>query len=327
MNRRDFLAWLATSGVAASASAWAAVSGPGWGLIPAGQGTSTRRRARTQAPHKPHNARLDRVGISSWSFRDYFQSTRAPSFKLSGPMLALLDFPEMIAEQYDVHNLEFVAPHFASTEPAYLQEIKAKLLIARSRLVNIPVDIKEIWTEGGLSDPKAEVRDAAVEASKKWIDIAKTLGARSVRCDPGKVNPDDLGPTVDSYRKLVAYGKPKGIYVIIENHGEIADHAELLVKVFKGVGSEFIGALPDFGNFSDETARERGLTLLFPYAKTVCHAKGLEFDAAGNETKFDFPKCVAISKKAGYKGVYSIEYEGPGDPYTGVHAVVAELLK
>jgi Xylose isomerase-like TIM barrel len=323
MNRRDFFTWIAGSSLAAGASGWAA----GTGLVEGGQTTSTRHHTRTQATRKPHNPRLERVGISSWSFRDYFQATREPDSKLTGQMLALLDFPEMIADQYDVHNLEFVAPHFASTEPAYLQEIKSKLLVAHSRVVNIPVDIKEIWNEGGLSDPTADVRDAAIEASKKWIDIAKTLGARSVRCDPGKVNAEDLAPTIDSYRKLVAYGKPKGIYVIIENHGEIADHAELLVKIFKGVGSEFIGALPDFGNFSDEAARERGLTLLFPYGKTVCHAKGLEFEAGGNETKFDFPKCVEISRKAGYKGVYSIEYEGSGDPYAGVHEVVAELLR
>ncbi|HMD95822.1 MAG TPA: TIM barrel protein [Terriglobia bacterium] len=327
MNRRNFFSRLAASGLAAGALGWAVGSGPSLGPgLDFVQGT-TRRRPRTQAARKPHNPNLDRVGISSWSFRAYFQATREPDSKLTGQMLALLDFPEMIADQYDVHNLEFVAPHFASAEPAYLQEIKAKLLVAHSRLVNIPVDIKEIWNEGGLSDPKEEVRDPAIEASKKWIDIAKTLGARSVRCDPGKVNPDDLALTIDSYKKLVAYGKPKGIYVIIENHGEIADHAEQLVKIFKGVGSEFIGALPDFGNFSDETARERGLTTLFPYAKTVCHAKGLEFDASGNESKFDFPKCVGISKKAGYKGVYSIEYEGPGDPYAGVHAVVAELVR
>jgi len=30
----------------------------------------------------------------------------------------LLDFPEMIADRYKVHNLEFCAPHFASTEKA-----------------------------------------------------------------------------------------------------------------------------------------------------------------------------------------------------------------
>ena len=67
--------------------------------------------------------------------------------------------------------------------------------------------------------------------------------------------------------------------------------------------------------------------MLFPYAHVVCHAKGLEFDAQGRETKFDFPKCVEISKQAGFKGVYSIEYEGPGDPYLGVQKVLDELVK
>jgi sugar phosphate isomerase/epimerase len=59
----------------------------------------------------------------------------------------------------------------------------------------------------------------------------------------------------------------------------------------------------------------------------VCHAKGLDFDASGNETKFDFPKCIEISKKAGFKGIYSIEYEGAGDPYVGVQRTLDELLK
>jgi sugar phosphate isomerase/epimerase len=59
----------------------------------------------------------------------------------------------------------------------------------------------------------------------------------------------------------------------------------------------------------------------------VCHAKGLDFDSAGNETKFNFPKCIEISKKAGFTGIYSIEYEGPGDPYQGVQKTLDELLK
>ena len=42
---------------------------------------------------------------------------------------------------------------------------------------------------------------------------------------------------------------------------------------------------------------------------------------------FDFPKCVQTSKAAGFKGVYSIEFEGEGDPYEGVHKVVEELKR
>ena len=81
------------------------------------------------------------------------------------------------------------------------------------------------------------------------------------------------------------------------------------------------------GNFPDEATRHRGLPLLFPYAKTVCHAKGLNFDAAGKETAFDFPNAMDAAKKARFRGVYSIEYEGPGDPYIGVQRVVDELKR
>ena len=314
MKRRDFLASLA--GTAAGAGFLAA---DGLALKRA----QTRRR---HAPVAQPNNKRSRIAISTWSFHNHFRATREKESALPGKMLVLLDFPEMIADRYQVHNLEFVAPHLASTEPAYIEELKGKLARAQSHVVNIPVDIEEIWNAGALSDADPKIRETAISASKKWIDIAQQLGARSVRCDPGKMNPDDLAPTTDSYKQLAAYGKSKGIYVLIENHGGVgSEHPEELIRLFKSVGGDSIGALPDFGNFPDEETRLRGLPLLFPYARTVCHAKGLEFDASGNETKFDFPKCVETSKQSGYKGVYSIEYEGAGDPYDGVQKVVDEL--
>jgi sugar phosphate isomerase/epimerase len=283
-----------------------------------------RRKKVHHTPVAP--SRLDRVGVSTWSFHKLFEATDDGS--PPGARLALLDFPQMIADRYQVHNLEFVAPHFASLEPAYLEELKASLRRARSRLINIPVDIPEIQEGGGLSDPSPEIRNAAIAGSKQWIDIARQLGARSVRCDPGGMNPEDLTLTIDSYRRLAAYGHAKGIDVLIENHGQVgSEHPGALVKIFRAVGGTFIGALPDFGNFPDEATRLRGLPLLFPYARTVCHAKGLRLDAKGTEAAFDFGGCVAISKQAGYKGVYSIEYEGAGDPYQGVQGVVNELLR
>jgi sugar phosphate isomerase/epimerase len=287
-------------------------------------------RAQVKGHHAGTNRsdKRARISISTWSLHNYFQATREKDFALPGNMLALLDFPEMIADRYKVHNLEFCAPHFASTEKAYLQELKRRLLRAHSRVVNMPVDIEELRTGGGLSDTDAQVRDAAVSGAETWFDVAAAIGSKSVRCDPGKLNPEDFSPTVDSYKRLAAYGRPKGVQVIIENHSGVgSEHPEGLVRLFKQAGTEVVGALPDFGNFPDEATRERGLALLFPYAHVVCHAKGLDFDPAGKETKFDFPKCIEISKKAGFKGIYSIEYEGPGDPYEGVQKTLDELLK
>ncbi|MBZ5514349.1 MAG: sugar phosphate isomerase/epimerase [Acidobacteriia bacterium] len=312
MKRRDFLARVtggAALGMAANAPR----------LRADGQGHATWSEA---------DGKLHRMAISTWSFHNYFQSTREQHFNLPGNMLEALDFPEMIADRYKIHHMEVCAPHFASTESSYLQDLKARLQKAHSHLVNMPVDIPELRTEGGLSDPNPKVRENAIAACKRWIDLGHDLGSRSVRCDPGKMNPQNLEPTVSSYKELAAYGNSRGVYVIVENHGGVgSEHPEELAKLFQDVDNDFFGALPDFANFPDEATRERGLALLFPYANVVCHAKGLEFDSHGAETKYDFPRCVAISKKADFKGVYSVEYEGPADPYVGVQKVLDELVK
>jgi sugar phosphate isomerase/epimerase len=269
-----------------------------------------------------------RIGISTWSFHNFFTTTRdenAPP--LTGKPWDVLDYPEMIADRYHVHEMEIVAPHFASTEPSYIKEVKVRLERAHSHLVNIPVDIQELEMAAGLSDPDPKLAAKIIAACKKWIDLAHDLGAKSVRCDPGKINTADLKPTIASYKALAAYGAPKGVFMIIENHGGVGseDPAEL-VELFKAVGPN-CGALPDFGNFPDEATRQKGLQLLFPFAHFVCHAKGLKFDDKGNETMFDFARCVQTSKAARFKGVYSIEYEGDGDPHAGVQHVIGELRR
>jgi sugar phosphate isomerase/epimerase len=321
MFRREFLARFTAGATAAR----------GW-LCGAPTVAAQKAAAPTHPAHK-HAApasppsKLDRISISTWSLHNYFQTTREKEFDLPGPMLALLDFPEMIVDRYKVHHFEFCSPHFASLELAYLQELRSALIRTHSHLVNIPVDIEELEIEGGLSDPSKIVRDKVVAASKPWIDIAAKLGAKSVRCDPGKMDPEDLAPTAQSYRALAAYGMAKGIQVIVENHGGVgSEHPEDLVRLAKLVGANF-GALPDFGNFPDEETREKGLPVLFPLAHVVCHAKGLDIGADGEEKQYDFPKAIQASKKAAFKGIYSIEYEGAGDPYLGVQKTLDELLK
>lgn len=311
MKRREFLGYL-TAGLGAVALD--------------GQASRRPRRSRRIS----HSAYLlsQRIGVSSWSFRNHFPQAGGSDDRGHEEIFALLDFPRLIADRYKVHHLEFVSSHFASTEPAYLDGLHSQLSLARSYLVNLRVDAGELSTQGGLSDASDSARGAAVEAAKNSIDIAAHLRARSVSCDPGKWDLQNPAPTIDSYRQLAAYAGRKGIYVLVENHvGAKPGHPEDLVKLFKDVNNRFLGALPDFGNFPDAETRARGLALLFPYAATVCHAKGMEFDAAGNETKYNFLHCVEIAKRERFRGVYSVEFEGPGDPYIGVQNVINELLK
>ena len=225
--------------------------------------------------------KLDRICVSTWSFHLEFEAGR----------MQVLHFPEMIADRYGVHNLEIVAPHFGSAEP---RDLQAQLERGHSRIVNIPVDIQELWETPGLSSPDPSVRQRAIALYSGWIDRAHELGVHSVRCDPGLLNLNELAPTIASYRQLGEYGAPRGVAVIVENHGSASAHPEQLAEVLRVSGA---GALPDFGNFPDEATRERGLRLLFPLAKSICHAKLLP----------GIERCVAIAEESGFTGVYSIE--------------------
>jgi len=262
-------------------------------------------------------ATRERICVSTWSFHNLFAATRDEHAPAPDKPLDVMDFPEMVADRYHVHNLEVVSPHFASREPAYLRDFQARLERAHSRLINIPLDFDELWEKPALSATNEKERQRAIAMYAEWFDAAHTLGARSVRCDPGLINLADLAPTIDSYQTLVARAQAKDLRVIVENHGSAAAHPEQLVKVLKASGA---GALPDFGNFPDEATRTRGLRLLFPLAVTVCHAKL-------NPERFDFAACMRIAKAAQYRGVYSIEAGGGGDPYAAVEKVLHALVE
>jgi hypothetical protein len=236
---------------------------------------------------------LDRICVSTWAFHTAFENGE----------IRLMDFPEMVADRYGVHNLEIVAPHFGDTDTGALQGLLAR---TKSRMVNIPIDIKELWETPSLSSPDGAVRQRAISLYSEWIDRASALGVPSVRCDPGLLNLSELSPTIASYRTLVAYGAARQVEVSVENHGSASAHPGQLAEVLRRSGA---AALPDFGNFPDDATRERGLRLLFPLAKSICHAKLIP--AIGD--------CVKIADGAGFRGVYSIES-------ADVQAVIDALL-
>jgi len=249
---------------------------------------------------------LDRISVSTWSFHALFEAPRQP--------LEALDFPQMIADRYHVHNVEIVFPHLSSTDSAYLNEFKNRLKKAHSRIVHIPIDYKELWEQPALSSPDINEREHAISLYKSGIDVASSLGCPAVRCDPGRVNLENPAITIDSYRALVAYAASKSVEIIVENHGSISQHPEVLVTILEASGA---GALPDIGNWPDDATRERGLRLLYPLAKGISHAK--------LDTRFDLGKYLRIAAEAGYQGLFSVEATTGDDPYEAVRQIAEAL--
>jgi hypothetical protein len=274
--------------------------------------------------------KLRRVAVTTWSLHAFFPQTKEVGANVQGEMLDLRKFPELMADKYHVHNLELCSVHFESTEPSYLNEMKDSLKKAHARVINMPVDYPHDWDGKGLCDPDDKQWRWEIAERKKWIDIAAGLGALSIRPNPGgTAQMTDMSRPIAAYKELGEYGKSKGVKVLIENHGNVAGKAENIVAIIKGAGPQWVGSVPDFGNWA-EALRYRGLELVFPYASTVCHARyetpaGAEMN--GKLITFDFARCMKIAQAAHFKGVYSAEFAGAGDPYEGTQKIIDELVK
>ena len=121
----------------------------------------------------------------------------------------------------------------------------------------------------------------------------------------------------DSLVAIADYAEPVGLNVIVENHGGLSSDGSWLAGVMRLADHPRVGTLPDFGNFHlGEGAwydRYKGVTELMPWAKAVS-AKSHEFDEAGNETRTDYKRMLAIVLEAGYRGWVGVEYEGDQHP-------------
>jgi sugar phosphate isomerase/epimerase len=286
MRRRDFVI-----GVAAAASARGV----------AGQDNSEK---------------LKRVGCMSGCFGSLMTEVRDWSRAASPKELDIMDFPEMLADRYHIHNVEVQQFHFLSMEPSYYQKFLDRVKKARSRMIDMPLELDEKGYSGTISpcSPDPQLRARAIELTKQWIDRAAMIECPSVMINQGMMLPEDLAPVIEALKTLSAYGKSKKVAVIMENRGRTPP--EILAQVIRASGTY---ANPDIGNFPNEETRERGLRLLYPLSITVSHVKM-------NAARFDFARAIRISKEMDFKGVYSLETGGP-DPYAAAQTVLDELLK
>ena len=227
-----------------------------------------------------------------------------------------MDFPAMAAD-YGINSIELVNTFYFSKadDMDYWTAFKKKCDEA-----GVTVGLIMCDALGNLGDADPDKQLEAVENHYKWVDVAKFLGAHSIRVNAaGEGTADEVARNaVVGLSALGKYGAAKGINVIVENHGGHSSNGEWLSGVMGQVGMDNVGTLPDFGNFCiergpdgclNEYDRYKGMKELMPYAKGVS-AKSNEFDAAGNEVHSDFAKIMKIVKDSGFKGYVGIEYEG-----------------
>jgi sugar phosphate isomerase/epimerase len=270
----------------------------------------------------------ERIAVASWPFRKFIdapENTWARDPKVPG--MDLTAFPALVVKRFGVHNIEPLDQHFHSTDAAYVLRLRQSVEKAGCRVVDIPCDVK-----ASFFDTNPSQRKVAVGNGKRWVDIAAELGSPSIRTSisgPPNLSPD-IDRTAGSLTELADYGASKNIVVALENDDNRTEDPFFIVKVLEKVQNPYLRALPDFCNSMmthDQDFNNRAMEAMFSHAYNIAHMKDEEGDDAGHFHSVDVAKCFEIAKAQSYRGYFSMEWEGNGEPFGGTQKLIDETLR
>jgi len=250
------------------------------------------------------------IGIAGWAINRRFRDEDEP--------LALLDFPRLAREEFGLSHIEINNVFMQSKDAAYCAEVLAASKEAGVTMWGMAVD-----GTGNLSAFDEDERKEAVANAMAYFEIAGHLGLKYFRVNTGgtpESGEEELALCIESYRELAAEGEKCKIAICTENHGVLSTQPDNMVKLCEGVGSEFMGTLPDYGNFAEEF-RYDGIAKIMPYAVGV-HAKWTRKDGP----RVDVARMVQITRDGGYDGPIFIEDGGPVCDHRGVLELKGALM-
>jgi sugar phosphate isomerase/epimerase len=275
--------------------------------------------APSSAMQRSNGGKLDRLACNSWPFRGYFETPEMHQYrKPELPLLTQADFPQFLADHFKIHNVEFLPQHFTDTEPSTIDKVKAGLKKARSRCCNL----MGVELPGGAYKQNAD-RKALESDAERWAGVAAVLGAPSITVALTGEGPIDPHTAASNVTPMIDAAQRHGIKVLFHNDDVRRESAETLTAVIGLLGRDQTGTCPDFGNFATKSAAFAlaQLRMLAPYASNICHSK----DGIAEHGKFypdDFPASMKVMRDAGFKGLYSLEYEGLDNPVDGVRKLM-----
>lgn len=242
------------------------------------------------------------ISLAQWSLHRRFFDDKKDA----------MEFPAMARREFGIDAVEYVNAFYKDrvTTPGTFSELRKRCDDEGVTSVLIMCD-----GEGAIGAREERERLKTVDNHRKWLDAAKSLGCHAIRVNAASEGTyeEQTALAADGLTKLCDAADPLGLSVIVENHGGLSSNGQWLAGVMKKCGHRRVGTLPDFGNFrvskDQQYDRYLGTQELMPFAKAVS-AKSYDFDAAGNETKLDYPRLMKIVLDAGYRGRVGIEYEG-----------------
>jgi sugar phosphate isomerase/epimerase len=303
MDRRQFVQKVASGAIAATAV----------GL------TGSWTAAATEPVKRSGGPRL-KVSLNAYSF------SKALLSKDPGQGMTLFDALDYCAEQ----NFDAIDPtgYYFPGYPKvptdqYINDFKR-------RAFELGVEISGTGVRNNFATTDKAARAADVEVAKQWIEAAAKMGAPVIRVFAGAMpqghNFDEVSVwMVEELQKCTEHGKQYGVKVGVQNHGDAIRTADEMLRIVRGVDSDWFGAIVDTGNFQDGGDPYQEIAKVAPYA--VNWQVKEKVDGKDGKTRTDLPRLMTVIRQSGYRGYLPIEILYPTGEGFDPKVRVAEFLK
>lgn len=267
-----------------------------------------------------------------------------------------LDLAQFTRKKFGLGVIDYVSSFWGdkAKDQSFLRELKQRAgdygIVNHIILVDIPGP--------QLGDLEKDRRQAAIEAHRPWLEIAKFLDCSGIRVNLSGFDLNGFGTpgnkqavlrsSVEGYGELLGYGAQDNLDVLVQNHIGYSCDPDWLIQVMRQVNNPHSGIEADPGHFQEifvvnnpgngpriKTGESFDLyaswAKILPYSKAL-NAKTHAFDAEGNETTIDYRRIIGLAIKSGYRGYIGIEWEPEGTgqqmtPSEGIQATKALLRR
>lgn len=212
-----------------------------------------------------------------------------------------------------------------------LEEGKQRAKEVKALMDTLGVKVSTLAAGNDFLVPDEAAMQQQVDRMSGVIEIARIFETDILRVDGGWAKdgvPQEkwFDLMVEGFNRVKDLVEKEGIYLALDNHGIVTNDADLQLRIFEAVGSPNLGANVDTMNYRwaghDLETIGRYYRIIAPHALHV-HLKdgrGSKSEYVGlalGEGEIDLKGAVQALVEAGYKGIWTVEYEGKTDPLEG----------
>jgi len=191
------------------------------------------------------------------------------------------------------------------------------------------VEIYSIGTRVRLAQPTAELREQQLAELRKWLDVARNVGATHVRVfggqkPAGATLEQAIGFAAETLKRGAELAGARGLILGLEDDGGITDFAKETIEIVKRADSPWAGMNLDIGNFRPPAVYDQ-IDMSIPYAVSTHVKTEVALDDGKTRAPSDWDRVFRMFAARGFRGYMGLEYEGTADPATAVPSHLRRL--